>query len=404
VKKKAVQSKLGPTRVILVGPTPPPVHGVSQVIGWLLESPTIPREMLLHLDTSDRRSLENLGRVDLQNLLLGIKNVMEMLWLSASKRPSLMYYTLSPNAPALLREALLVSVARLFGVKAVVQLAGNWYFDIAASSSLAGRLIRRALENAALVLVLGQRQVQPVLQLIQHNRVGVAPNGLTPPREEVVREEHSGPCCFLYLGALATTKGLMVALEALAAVVAAGRTCQAVFAGSWPSAEEEERIRGRVEQLELSGSVEFPGVVTGCHKEALFRRADVYWLPSFAEGQPVSIIEAMAHRLPVVSTKVGAVPDTVIDGETGILVEPGDVAALVTAIERVVDSPDLRERLGRAGERRFFEQFTLERSHTILMDYFLRVARGADPANGGDLTTPSLHETMSPGCTEWDGA
>jgi len=72
----------------------------------------------------------------------------------------------------------------------------------------------------------------------------------------------------------------------------------------------------------------------------------------------------------------------VIDGETGILVEPGDSVALATAIERLIDNPVLRIKLGEAGERRFLERFTLAHSHEVLWDHFLRVA-GMSEAGGG---------------------
>lgn len=331
--------------------------------------------MLIHLDTSDRRPVDNLGRVDRHNVLLGLKHVAQMLWVCARERPDLVYYTLSQNTPALLRDAALVTAARLLHVAPVAQLAGSNYFDIVASGGLTGRLIKSALEQSALVLVLGQRQVRPTLEILHHARVGVAPNGLNTPCVGRTTQKESGVCRLLYLGFLSQAKGVIIALEALARVAQSGRGFRATFAGPWPSAEERNRVLARVADLGLRRLVELPGVVQGVKKECLFRNADVYLLPSFGEGQPLSIIEAMAHSLPVVATFVGAVPDTVVDGRTGILVHPGDLTGLVAAIERFIDDPALRVRMGVAGELRFRECFTATRSHEILRDHFLRVAK-----------------------------
>ena len=147
------------------------------------------------------------------------------------------------------------------------------------------------------------------------------------------------------------------------------------FAGSWASEAERERILATVGRLGLSDSAHFPGVVRGREKARLFEAADVYLLPSFGEGQPVSIIEAMAYALPVISTRVGAVPDTVADEETGILVSPGDGDGLAVAMTRLVDDPDLRVAMGKAGRARYVGLFSLERSHEVLRDHLVRLAR-----------------------------
>lgn len=365
-------------RVVVVGPTPPPVHGVAQVMGWLLESPTIPKQMLLHLDTSDRRSLKNLGRADLVNVLLGLRSVGRMVSLCVSKKPSLAYYTLSQSALGLVRDELVAAVARFFGLGVVVQLAGSRYGTIVDSGNLAGRLIARAIGKASLVLVLGNSQVEDVVRIAHHERVNVAPNGLPPLAGDYAPEAADGTCCFLYLGALQSAKGVIVALDALAEASGGGRDCCAVFAGAWADPSERELILQRVEDLGIGSLVEFPGVVGGNRKEELFGRADVYLLPSFGEGQPVSILEAMARGLPVVSTRVGAVPDTVVDGETGILVEPGDSHGLAMALEQLIDDAELRTKLGAAGKARFSDQFALARTHEVLLGHFLSVAKGRE--------------------------
>jgi glycosyltransferase involved in cell wall biosynthesis len=79
---------------------------------------------------------------------------------------------------------------------------------------------------------------------------------------------------------------------------------------------------------------------------------DAFVLPSRVENSPLAIVEAMAHALPVVATRVGGVPELVADGQTGLLVEPDDPAALARAIARIVDQPDFAAQLGRAGALR----------------------------------------------------
>ena len=80
-------------------------------------------------------------------------------------------------------------------------------------------------------------------------------------------------------------------------------------------------------------------------------------LPSRGENLPIAILEAMAAALPVVATRVGGVPEVVVDGETGLLVEPEDAAGLAEALDRVASDEAFRQRLGQAGATRIVEHF-----------------------------------------------
>ena len=88
---------------------------------------------------------------------------------------------------------------------------------------------------------------------------------------------------------------------------------------------------------------------------------DIFALPSLSEGLSSAILEAMAASLPIVATEVGGIPELVKDGENGLLVAPGDPAALALAIQRLADHPEESGRMGGRGRERMEEQFTLER-------------------------------------------
>lgn len=120
-----------------------------------------------------------------------------------------------------------------------------------------------------------------------------------------------------------------------------------------------DRVRGRVAEAGLEHTVRF----LGRRADALsfVAACDVFVNPSDVEGLPVAILEAMSLAKPIVATAVGGVPSVIRDGETGILVEPGDPAALAKGIERLLDDPDLRARLGASAQRLVADEFGLER-------------------------------------------
>jgi len=108
----------------------------------------------------------------------------------------------------------------------------------------------------------------------------------------------------------------------------------------------------------LSGRVEFLGERNDVPE--LLAGAEVFVLSSRSEGLPVSVLEAMSAQLPVIASAVGGVPELVVEGETGLLVPPGDIDALAHALERLLADGRLRQRLGKAGRHRLEERFGLD--------------------------------------------
>jgi len=105
------------------------------------------------------------------------------------------------------------------------------------------------------------------------------------------------------------------------------------------------RVKGLTDDGPWVARVKLLGWVEGSAKAGLLDQAGVFLLPSYNEGLPVALLEAMAHGVPVVATRVGAIPDAVTDGETGYLIEPGDVDALVDRVSRLLADPDHAARL-----------------------------------------------------------
>jgi len=162
----------------------------------------------------------------------------------------------------------------------------------------------------------------------------------------------------LMLGELGPRKGTPELLAALAAPELKSRAWSAVLAGNGPV----EKYRAEAAALGLGGRAALPGWQSAEQVRALLEAADVFVLPSRQEGLPIAILEAMAVGAAVISTPVGAIPDAIVAGETGLLVPPGDGAALAQAIARLVDDPALRARLAAGARRRFEAMFTIDRT------------------------------------------
>jgi glycosyltransferase involved in cell wall biosynthesis len=240
----------------------------------------------------------------------------------------------------------------------------GWSF--AAYGGLPGRLYLwverrlRRLTTAVVCVAEASRDVgvdagacQAERTLVIHNAVDVAAFA-APDRPRGIPQVVS-------IGRFAFPKDFATLVEALTATRADYR---AAFVGEGPLLPEIAatiRQRGLTERIDLLGN---RGDVRG-----VLASADVFVLSSRSEGFPVSILEAMAAGLPVVATDVGGVAESVIDGETGLLVPPGDPGALAAALDRLLTDGALRLGLGAAGRervRRHFDLTDFRRAHVEL--------------------------------------
>ncbi len=171
---------------------------------------------------------------------------------------------------------------------------------------------------------------------------GIDPEVFSPPAER----NGAGRLDVLSVGRLVPFKGQGLLIESLAALAARGIDARATVVG-W--GETQPGLESLAAQLGVSERVTFTGALGQDEIRALLGAADVFCLPSFAEGVPVSLMEAMAMELPVVSSRIMGIPELVEDGVSGRLIAPGNVEELTAALAGLAGDPAERSRLGQAG-------------------------------------------------------
>lgn len=187
----------------------------------------------------------------------------------------------------------------------------------------------------------------------------------TPPAEQDRRLR------IVCVGRLVPEKGQPLLVDAVAGLRAQSVDASLVLVGEGPT---RPVLEAAVARLGLEDAVELTGALG--HPEALarMRDADVLCLASFAEGIPVTLMEAMAQGMPVVSTRIMGIPELIEDGVSGLLVPPGDGEALQAALMRLAVEPDLRGRLGERAREHVVETFDIAREAERLHALFDRYA------------------------------
>ena len=254
------------------------------------------------------------------------------------------------------RKAILARVARLFKIPYVVHLHGGRFVDFCSS---AGphllQAIDRLFSESEKVVVLGSFWAEFIVDrlAIAQSKIIILPNATKPilrgheqPRENQIH--------IAYLGVLGPPKGTPQLIEALGQL-AKYENWRATIAGNG----DVVASRAYAQKLGIADRIDIPGWLNPPDVDKLLRLSNILVLPSFVENLPMTILEGFAHGLAVVSTPVGAIPEVIDNERNGLIVPAGEVGALVNALSRLIENPDLRRKLGAAARRDHAEHYDI---------------------------------------------
>jgi colanic acid/amylovoran biosynthesis glycosyltransferase len=231
------------------------------------------------------------------------------------------------------------------------------------------RLVKKIGDADAIVCIsdFTRSQLMAVVDEDQWPKLHVVRCGIEPAAYERVGEPPEGRPRVLCVGRLVPEKGQPVLLHAFARLVERGVDAELELVGHGPAENDLKRL---AEQLGVADRVIFAGAVGQDAIRAHYAAASVFCLPSFWEGIPVVLMEALACRRPVIATAVAGVRELVRDGETGLLVSPGREDELADALERLLGDPALGRRMGEAGRRYVAECYDVDSSAESLARLF----------------------------------
>lgn len=356
-------------KILIIGPIPPPYHGVSLSTQLILTAPGLNPFHLIHLNTTDQRSIINIGKFELGNIALAGQHAAQFLWLLRQHRPHLVYLPISQGTPGYLRDALFMLPAIWLKIPVVVHLRGSELLPFYQQAPrFVQSLIRYTLGRVASAIVLGERLRTAFGTLVPPSRIAVIPNG-TPdfvPQNPPIRKQPN-KIQGLYLSNLRARKGVFVALQAAVIALQTFPALEFVFAGEIEEEPTPSQIEALLQDCPVRHRLHLVGTVTGYDKEQLLLASDFLVFPPLEpEGHPRVILEAMAASLPIITTDQGAIAETVLDQQTGFIVPSNDVQSLVEKIRLLTERPLLRQQMGQAARERFLTHYTAEAANQKL--------------------------------------
>ncbi len=245
--------------------------------------------------------------------------------------------------------------ARIFPIRYSVTVHGpNEFYSVELYR------LREKLEGAAFVCCIGQycrSQLMRITQPEQWPKFHISPLGVNPGVFEPRPFPERSPFNILCVGRLVPEKGQAILVQAVGSLLGRGHDIHLHLVGDGPSRSSLEAM---VTQLGIQSAVTFHGSMNQERLRSLFAVAAVFVLPSFAEGIPVALMEAMAMEIPCVSTFVAGIPELIDSGRNGILVPPSDSKLLADGIERLITDAAFRRSVGEAGRLKVMSCYNLQ--------------------------------------------
>jgi glycosyltransferase involved in cell wall biosynthesis len=350
-------------RILMSGPLPPNIGGMVSVIEMIAQSSLAHRYELTLFDTSKKTPIN-------RTLLQGIRARLSLMsaWWQVVKKTELVHIHTCSGLTYFL-DSLLMILAQLRGIPVLLHIHGARFDQFIDQAHPAMQWwVRWTARRANTVIVLSEHWYQQLSFRLPKARLEIVENGMTAIEGSHDRMPQPTSPQFLFLGSLETRKGVDDLLQATAQ---AQQHWQLILAGHEGQAGYLQHVYDRIAQLQISERVQVLGPIIGAEKNRWLTQASGFVLPSYAEGLPIALLEAMAAGLPVVVSAVGAMPEVVHDGEEGFMIAAGDVTGLAHALDQLAISESERVRMGRCAQATCLNRYSVERmiaSLTMLIE------------------------------------
>lgn len=326
-------------RVLMFGPSLDSTGGISNVVSNWLEAGLDKKIYFKYIPTVEQY-VSNHRRI-VKKFLKAASAAIQLIRTDRNKFD--IAHIHFSTAMSFYRKLIIFKIASLKGWKILIHLhAGSFQEFYENSGKTRKRLIENFFSHSDLVLVLSNAWFNYCLQLCPKDKLKILYNGASTSKfcKKLTNRSFLNITC---MGLLSPKKGTYDLIEAFARLAVDNQKVRLVLGGDG----EIEQVKALAKKLNLEERIDVLGWVSGYRKIEVFEKSDIYALPSYSEGMPGSILEAMAAGNPIISTPVGGIPELVINNCNGYLIVPGDVDALYSKLKYLVKNEAIREKMAK---------------------------------------------------------
>jgi glycosyltransferase involved in cell wall biosynthesis len=339
--------------ILIIGPSPNTRGGISEVVKSYKQSHLWKSFKIIWIGSYDDRSI-------VHKIWFIIHGFLEYCLMIPNTK--LVHIHLSEPYSAI-RKSIYFLLAKLFGKKIIIHFHG---FDV--HSSIRGKystIYRHLFNNADIVIVLSPYWYSVIRKYIPLASVTILYNpSISAPGLNLPKKNH-----ILFSGTLNKRKGYSILIKAFAKIALKYPKWSIVLAGNG----EIEKAQDLANELSISSQVHMLGWISGEEKVSVLSQSKIFCLPSYAEGFPMAIIEALSYKIPVISTRCGRIDLVLQNGEHILYFDMGDVDQLANIMEKLMKDKELRSNIGLNGHNYAEKYFKLDVVINQLSDIYVRL-------------------------------
>ena len=346
-------------RILFITPLPPPVHGSAMVSQYIKNSKELQDEFqcdFVNLSTS--RNIDEIGKKSIMKYLRFIAIYFITFWKLLTHRYALCYLAITCHGLGFLKDAPFVLLCKLFRRKVVIHQHNKGMSKCVDKQPY--KWLLPLVYRRTKVILLSWHLYPDIEKVVKKEQILICPNGIPELFEtEPHFERNNQVPHLLFLSNLIPSKGVYVLLDACKILKEKGYKFVCNFVGGESKEITKEIFEKAVDERGLNEIVYYKGPKYGDEKNDFFANSDIFVQPTFEDCFPLTLLEAMQYKLPIVSTDEGAVPDMVKNEVNGFVCKRKDACSTAGAIEKLLKDSGLRTQMGNNEHKLFKENFTL---------------------------------------------
>ncbi|KAA6333314.1 N-acetyl-alpha-D-glucosaminyl L-malate synthase [termite gut metagenome] len=356
------------TKILFIIHLPPPIHGAAIMGQYIYNSELINKTFdCYYVNLTLAKNLQDINKGNFRKLFTFIGLLRKTIQQIRKINPEICYVTPNAKGRAFYKDFIIVTLLKVKNQKIIIH-----YHDKGISlnqNKIFDNFLYKIFFKNLNVILLSEILYNDIQKYVKRKNVFICPNGIPEKRNNNLLEQKNTIFNILFLSNMMKEKGVWEVLEVCKKLKEGGETFHCDFVGGW-SDITKEAFEMKLKKYKLEDCIVAHGSKYDKEKESFMIHADVFVFPTYYHNEcfPLVLLEAMEYGVPCISTSEGAIPEIIEHERTGFIIEKKNPIILANIIKELMHDEELCVEMGRAGNKRFKENFTLDKFEKRMME------------------------------------
>ena len=349
------------SKLLIIGQLPPPHHGSNVMTEMFIKSLKNLGSNITIVEKKFSNRIEDVRKLSISKIFKIPVITSLLIYRLVRNKYDLCFYFLSLGSPSIFFDAFFLFFIRMFRIKYILYLHAKGLIDLNEKIFWPLRsFVKKTISLSLGALVLGERLKADISHLIPNEYLFVLPNTVPDikSKKSDINYNKNRPVKVLFLSNLMPSKGPMEFLKMAKKINRINKNVHFFLAGPKMSNHFFSEINEFIHNEDLNDFITLTGSIYGEKKETLFTENDIFVFPTHDDTFGLVNLEAMRAGLPIVTSDEGSIPEVVIDGVNGFIIDPKDIDMLADRVLKLIIDPKLRIKMGNAGREIYEKKFT----------------------------------------------